>query len=46
MRLTSSTPATYAISGVKGTFKENAASGKLEFTDALRCEGIQKDVSA
>ena len=28
------TPATYAISGAKGTFKENAASGNLEFTDA------------
>lgn len=28
------TPTTYAISGAKGTFKENTASGKLEFTDA------------
>ena len=27
-------PATYAVSGAKGTFKENTASGALEFTDA------------
>ncbi len=28
------TPATYATSGSMGTFKENAASGPVEFTDA------------
>lgn len=27
-------PATYTVSGVKGTFKENGGSGSLEFTDA------------